>query len=145
MGSQIGFQMGSQMCSHMGSQMGSQIGFQLMKPAVLLLSLSLAASMGFAKDSSKSKSSVHPKITMAQARKTALAKQAGKIKSAELETENNRLVYSFDIATKEGIHEVQVDANDGTVVEDKIETAADEAKEKLADKAEKKKLHKTKN
>lgn len=79
-----------------------------------------------------------PKITRAQARKTALAKHPGKIKSAELETENNRLIYSFDIQTKEGIYEVGVDANDGSIVEDKQESAAAEAKEKAADMAKKK-------
>jgi hypothetical protein len=51
------------------------------------------------------------------------------VKSSEWEKENGRWVYSFDIQTAGGIREVQVDANTGNIVEDKIESAADEAKE----------------
>lgn len=79
------------------------------------------------------------KISRADATKTALAKEPGKVKSSELETENGILVYSFDIQTKTGIHEVQVDALSGRIVSDKIESPEDEAKEKAAEKAEKKK------
>lgn len=97
--------------------------------------LAMVASIAVAGDT---KTTPKPKITKADARKTALAKHPGKIKSAELETENGRLIYSFDIQTKEGIYEVGVDANDGSVVEDKMESAADEAKEKAAELAKKK-------
>ena len=82
------------------------------------------------------------KIPKAQAEKAALAKHLGKIKSSELETEHGKLIYSFDIQTKDGIYEVGVDANDGSVVEDKKESAKDEAKEQAADKAEKAKAAK---
>src|ERR1700682_1101978 len=68
------------------------------------------------------------KITMAQAKKTALTKEPGKIKSQELEKKNEKWIYSFDIQTKSGIHEVTVDAISGDVVEDKVESAAAEAK-----------------
>ena len=74
------------------------------------------------------------RITMAQAEKMALAKESGKIKSKELERENGKLIYSFDIKTKSGIHEVNVDAISGDIVEDKVESAASEAKEKQQDK-----------
>src|ERR1700694_563176 len=73
------------------------------------------------------------KITMAQAKKTALTKEPGKLRSQELERENEKLIYSFDIQTKSGIHEVNVDAISGDVVEDKVESAAAEAKEKQKD------------
>ena len=49
----------------------------------------------------------------------------GKVKSADLETENGTQKYSRDIQTKEGIREVGVDANTGKVVEDTIESGAD--------------------
>ena len=50
---------------------------------------------------------VKPKITMEQARATALKKAPGKVKSAELENEHGKLIYSFDIATsKNAITEV---------------------------------------
>ncbi|MDP9159730.1 MAG: PepSY domain-containing protein [Acidobacteriota bacterium] len=74
------------------------------------------------------------KITMAEAQKIALAKEPGKLKSHELEKENGKLIYSFDIKTKSGVHEVNVDAVSGEIVEDKVESAADEAKEKRQDK-----------
>src|ERR1700737_5273755 len=77
------------------------------------------------------------KITMEQAQKTALGKEAGKIKSKELEREKGRLIYSFDIKMADGIHEVNIDAMTGEVVEDTVESAAAEAKEKAADKKQK--------
>ena len=95
----------------------------------------LFASAAFAKTADK-----HPKkIGMAAAKKIALAKEPGRLKSAEQEKEHGKQIYSFDIKAKDGIHEVNVDAYTGEVLEDKIETAADEAKEKAADKAAKKK------
>jgi uncharacterized membrane protein YkoI len=70
-----------------------------------------------------------PKITMEQARATAVAKAPGDVKSAELEREHGKLVYSFDIKTTSGVREIQVDANTGVIVSDQVESAADEARE----------------
>jgi uncharacterized membrane protein YkoI len=75
------------------------------------------------------------KIDCAAARKTALARLGGKglrVKSAELEEEGGKLVYSFDVARKgaSGVDEVQVDAVTGAVASVKHETPAEEAKEK---------------
>ena len=75
------------------------------------------------------------KVTCEAARKTALAKLGGKglrVKSAELEEEGGKLVWSFDVkrAGKSGVDEVQVDAADGSVVSSKHETPKQEAKEK---------------
>ena len=103
---------------------------------ILMLALAVPAlcqNESHAKKTEKAKA----KISMAAATKTALAKEPGKVKSSELETENGILVYSFDIQTKAGIHEVQVDANTGAIVSDKVESPEDEAKEKAADKAKK--------
>ena len=75
-----------------------------------------------------------PQITMEQARQTALTKEKGIIKSSELEKEHGRLIYSFDVQTTEGVHEVNVDAMSGKVVEDSKESPADEAKEARQDK-----------
>jgi uncharacterized membrane protein YkoI len=73
---------------------------------------------------------VKPKITMAQARATALKKAAGTVKSEELETEHGKLIYSFDIATsKTAITEVNVDAVNGKIVAVQHENAAKEAAE----------------
>lgn len=79
------------------------------------------------------------KITMKQARATALAKvPGGRIKSSELEREKGKLVYSFDIrpAAGTGIEEVQVDAITGDVVSVEHETPAAEAKERRDERKE---------
>lgn len=52
------------------------------------------------------------KVTLAQALQTAEAAQGGRATSAELETENNSLIYTVDI----GLKEVIVDAGNGQVL-----------------------------
>jgi hypothetical protein len=106
---------------------------------ILLALLSLPAWAGGESKSSQAALSKEAKITMEEAQKTALGKEPGKIKSKELEREKGRLIYSFDIKTADGIHEVNVDAMTGEVVEDTVESAAAEAKEKAADKKQQKK------
>jgi uncharacterized membrane protein YkoI len=81
------------------------------------------------------------KVTQAAAEKTALAKVPnGKIKSGELEREHGKLVWSFDISVphSKNITEVQVDAKTGKITAVAIETPKDQAKEKAADKEERK-------
>jgi hypothetical protein len=75
------------------------------------------------------------RIDSATARNTALAKVPhGKVVSEELEQENGRLVYSFDIqGSRPGIEEVQVDARDGSVVSVEHESPAQQAKEAQQD------------
>ena len=78
------------------------------------------------------------KVTASAATATALAKvPGGKVQSAEIEKEDGKLVYSFDIkvASKSGIEEVLVDAMSGAVVSVEHEGAADEAKEAREDRA----------
>ncbi len=72
------------------------------------------------------------KVDPASARQAALAKfPDGKIVKEELERENGKLVYSFDIknGTHSGIEEVLVDALDGAIVSVEHEDAAKEAAE----------------
>lgn len=76
-----------------------------------------------------------PKVSQGDAQAIALKQAPGKVKSSELEREHKRWIYSFDIQTSTGVHEVNVDANTGAVVENSVESAADEAKEKKADAA----------
>ena len=81
-------------------------------------------------------------IAEADARKTALAAvPGGKVQSHELERENGRLIYSYDIkiAGKPGIEEVNVDAKTGEIVAHEHEDAKAEAAEKKAEAKEKKK------
>ena len=75
------------------------------------------------------------KISMSDARNAALAAENGKVKSAELEKEKGKQIYSFDIQMPNGIHEVNIDAVTGKLLEDTIESAKDEAQEAAKDKA----------
>jgi hypothetical protein len=75
-----------------------------------------------------------PKLSKEKAQKIALKLHPGKVKSSELETEHGLQVYSFDIQTDQGVREVGIDANSGKVVEDSVESPADEAKEQSEEK-----------
>jgi hypothetical protein len=75
------------------------------------------------------------KVSKAQAEKTALGKVPnGVIKSAELEREHGKLIWSFDIGVNgtKNITEVQVDAKEGKIVSVQTETPRDQAKEAAA-------------
>jgi uncharacterized membrane protein YkoI len=79
------------------------------------------------------------KITMEQARETALKRAPGKVESSELEREHKQLVYSFDIRNSRGtITEVQVSAITGKVVRVEHENKKQEAAEKRQQSREKK-------
>jgi len=82
------------------------------------------------------------KISMKKARSIALKKAPGKVSSSELERENGKLIYSFDIKTAKGITEVLVSAIDGHIVDVSHETAAKEAAEKKKEAQEKKQSQK---
>jgi uncharacterized membrane protein YkoI len=82
------------------------------------------------------------KVSEATARATALAQVPnGSVKSSEIERENGKLIYSFDITVpgKTGIEEVNVNALDGSVVGREHETPKSEKKEAAAEAKEKKK------
>jgi uncharacterized membrane protein YkoI len=77
-----------------------------------------------------------PQVAESTARATALARvPAGTIESAELEHENGKHVWSFDIKVPRSVNvvEVQVDAITGLIVSEKTETPVDQAKEASAD------------
>jgi uncharacterized membrane protein YkoI len=93
----------------------------------ILVSLTLSTS-AYAKPQPK------PQVKMEAAKATALQRVPGKIKSAELETEKGKLVYSFDIITADKkIMEVQIDAMNGAVVEVAEETPEHERQEEQKD------------
>ena len=84
------------------------------------------------------------KVSKEDAEKTALAKVPnGTIKEGELEKENGKLQWSFDVTTSDSkdITEVNIDAITGAVISADKESAADAAKEATEDanKAKKKK------
>jgi uncharacterized membrane protein YkoI len=81
------------------------------------------------------------KVTKAEAEKIALAKvPGGTIKEGDIEKENGKLLWSFDISTPgtKDITEVQVDAMTGAVLDVAKESVADQEKEKKEDKKAKK-------
>ena len=105
------------------------------------LVVGLGLSVAVAAEESQAALKAEAKITQEEATKTALAKVPdGKIKSAEIEREHGKLIWSFDIAMPKStnITEVQVDAKTGKIVSTQVETPKDQAKEAAADKKVKK-------
>jgi uncharacterized membrane protein YkoI len=122
----------------------SQAGINPMKSTNLIstiIALVVTATLGLtaasAKDKQDSKLLAKAKITKAAAEKTALTKAPdGTVKDTELEAENGKLVWSFDIARPgtKNITEVQVDAITGKIVLMEVEAPKDQAKEAKEDK-----------
>ena len=105
--------------------------------SVATLALAFSVPHAFAAEESQAALKAEAKVTEAQARETALAKVPdGIVKSAELEREHGRLIWSFDVArpSAKGVTEIQVDAKTGKIVLVKKETPAQEAKEVKAEK-----------
>lgn len=107
------------------------------------LAVALMASLAFAQAPAVPKKSKIPaklkseaKITPEEARAIAAKKVPGTLLEEELEVENGKLVYSYDIqvAGDKQITEVQVDAKDGSIVSVEKEDAQHEAAEKKAEK-----------
>jgi len=103
-----------------------------------LITLSCSHRNGAIKEES-SGLAAEAKIDPATARRAALARiPQGRIEKEELEREDGKLVYSFDIkkGSEAGIEEVRVDALDGSVVavehEDPEKEAAEARQEKGA-------------
>jgi hypothetical protein len=87
---------------------------------------------------SQAKLMADAKISKETAQQTALAKVPnGVIKDGELEKENGKLQWSFDVTTpgSNGITEVNVDAVTGAVISADKETPKDAAKEASEDAA----------
>jgi uncharacterized membrane protein YkoI len=109
--------------------------------AILLTGASLVTAMTTATQESKSKETKQAKlqrqakITIEQARETALQRAPGTVEDGELEREHGKLVYSFDIRNAEGtITEVQVNAITGKIARVEHENKRQEADEKHRDK-----------
>jgi uncharacterized membrane protein YkoI len=90
-----------------------------------------------AKESDEKKLQAEAKISETDARKTALAAVAGgKLEKHELEREDGKLIYSYDIkvAGKSGVEEVHVDAMTGKIIKREHESPSKEAKEAASEK-----------
>jgi uncharacterized membrane protein YkoI len=115
---------------------------KITKSGVLTLGVAVAMSVFSVAQAEPSEAQLtkEAKVTRSQAAKTALDKVPnGKIQTGEIENENGKLVWSFDIAkpgTKD-ITEVQIDAKTGKIASVKNETPKDQAAEAAADKVKK--------
>lgn len=114
------------------------------KLKVLAVISAFAACQGAvqAKEADQASLKAQAKIPEATARATALAKVShGKIASSELEEENGKLIWSFDISKKgtRNITEIQVDAKTGVIVSKTVESPGKEAKEAVDEAKEAKK------
>lgn len=112
------------------------------KPTLSLLALAGALTLthAFAAEPSQAQLQAQAKVSQEQATRTALARVPNaKVRSAELEREHGKLVWSFDLAQdgKSGVTEIQVDARTGRVVSQKKESAAQEASEAAREAREK--------
>ena len=97
---------------------------------------SLALTHAFAGEPSQAALISRAKVSKAAATKTALARLPGaQVRSAEIEREHGRLIWSFDLAQagKAGITEVQVSAISGKIVSQQHESDAHEAAEAAAE------------
>ncbi|HEY8050516.1 MAG TPA: PepSY domain-containing protein [Ramlibacter sp.] len=114
----------------------------MIKPAISLLALfaALASPLAFAAAPSQQELLTQARITRDEATRTALGKVPnGDVRTAELEREHGKLIWSFDIARpgRSGVTEIQVDAVTGKVASVKRESAPQEAREAAAESAHK--------
>jgi uncharacterized membrane protein YkoI len=65
------------------------------------------------------------RVTMAQARATALRAAPGKVISSEYENEGGGWRYSFDIQQRNNVQEIGIDGQSGKIVENKSEGPKD--------------------
>lgn len=107
------------------------------KSTVALVALTcLALTQAFAGEPSQSALIKEAKVTKAEATSTALSRVPhAQVKSAEIEREHGRLIWSFDLAEagKSGITEIQVSALTGKVVSVQHESGAHESAEAAAE------------
>ncbi len=113
---------------------GKTISFLFLIGIFAVGSINVSAQENEKEEKQDAKLAKQAKITMEQARATALEAAPGTVEDGELEKEHGKLVYSFDIRNSKGtISEVWVDAKTGKVISNKEESKADEEKEKKDD------------
>jgi hypothetical protein len=103
----------------------------------LCLAFAAAAPLAVAVGESQDQLKAEATVSQTTAQSTAMAKVPnGTITSSELERENGKLVWSFDISSpsSRAVTEVQVDAKTGAIVSTKQESAAEQAGELRTDK-----------
>ena len=120
---------------------GEQVEDRMKKMGMFSLTFGIvigfALAAVFAAEPSEAELMRQAKITKAEAERVALAKVSqGIVKSAEIEKEKGRIVWSFDIAQPgtRDITEILVDAKTGKIISTQTESPRDQAKEAAADK-----------
>jgi uncharacterized membrane protein YkoI len=108
-----------------------------MKTMLVILTLTFAVSAGLASKKP------HPKVTKDQAVRIVRKQVKGAvIQTSELEKEEGKLIWSFDLRVAGATREVWVDANSGKIIKDEKESAAAENAERTSDQAERAALRK---
>jgi uncharacterized membrane protein YkoI len=103
-----------------------------MKSLIAVLAFLLIVTSSFAQTKKDAK------ITKEQATKVTLEQfKDATIQSSELEKEEGKLIWSFDLKVGEKTKEVWVDANTGKVIKTEEESSVKEKEEQVSDKAEK--------
>ena len=108
-----------------------------MKLAITILAVCLVVSTGFASKKA------HPRISKGQAAKIVQKEFKGAlIESSELENEEGKLIWSFDLKIGGATKEVWIDAKNGKVIKTEDESLAAVEEERATDEAEKAALKK---
>jgi uncharacterized membrane protein YkoI len=103
-----------------------------MKTTIAILALMLIVSASFGQKKHKAK------ISKEEATKIVLETvKGGTIAGSELEKEEGKLVWSFDVKSDSVIKEVWVDAATGAVIKTETESARNEKEEQISEKTEK--------
>jgi uncharacterized membrane protein YkoI len=103
-----------------------------MKLLITILAVTLAVSTGIAAKK------LHPRISKGQATKIVHREFKGAvIESSELENEEGKLIWSFDLKVGSETKEVWVDARTGKIIKTEEESLAGEIQERDTDQAEK--------
>lgn len=111
--------------------------FKRFAVTALVLGVTTVAGAQTAKKETQAQLRKEAKVSLTNARATALKEVPnGRVSKSELERENGKLIYSFDIKVpgKSGWEEVNIDAATGAVASREHETPKIEAKEKKTEK-----------
>ena len=94
-----------------------------MKKQTKAVLVAMAMTMGFGVGASLAAAQAAPRLAMEDARRIALEHVPGaQVESIELDHERGRAVYEVELRDAQGReHELDIDANDGTVIRTEVE------------------------
>lgn len=102
---------------------------------ITLMSITITTAFSLASEKLSPEALPKFKISEKAAQEIATRRRPGEVKSSELEKEEGKWVYSFDIFSKKDslIHEIWVDPKTGKIMKDTTESPQEEAKEHKVD------------